>query len=332
MRSRLLYCCLPSGWCFCTLCCLPCCVWPSRPSPAYIEHCPSAAVSPSAPALPPSFTLPLCIHTPPTIPGRDVDVDYDVGQEAAGRYGTRATRALATRAGASRAQDPRRKQQVAGARPEGLLAAPGGGGAMGARGGVRLAPGAVPGPVIWSKGEDDLLLAITHEFGVNWTMVRALLAACLHNSGTCLPAVLNSCAGGVRYFEGEDCLACLESLWPLMPPSQPCCYLTYMPSACCQPLQLPALSFSPLTQSYVWLAFSVPPCLLQVSEVLSLSLSMQGIFRPPHLCKQRFRQITVRGWAVRGRAVEGGKEGQEGRRGGRQPFDRQGRCNVEAGT
>ncbi|KAI3434697.1 hypothetical protein D9Q98_002759 [Chlorella vulgaris] len=131
---------------------------------------------------------------------KDVDVDYDVGQEAAGRYGTRATRALATRAGASRAQDPRRKQQVAGARPEGLLAAPGGGGAMGARGGVRLAPGAVPGPVIWSKGEDDLLLAITHEFGVNWTMV---------------------------------------------------------------------------------------------SEVLSLSLSMQGIFRPPHLCKQRFRQITT---------------------------------------
>ena len=28
--------------------------------------------------------------------------------------------------------------------------------------------------------------------------------------------------------------------------------------------------------------------------MLSLSLSMQGIFRPPHLCKQRFRQITVR--------------------------------------
>jgi hypothetical protein len=35
------------------------------------------------------------------------------------------------------------------------------------------------------------------------------------------------------------------------------------------------------------------PSSLQVSEVLSLSLSMQGIFRPPHLCKQRFRQITV---------------------------------------
>lgn len=34
----------------------------------------------------------------------------------------------------------------------------------------------------------------------------------------------------------------------------------------------------------------LPP---QVSEVLSLSLSMQGIFRPAHLCKQRFRQITV---------------------------------------
>lgn len=35
---------------------------------------------------------------------RDVDVDYDVGMESAGRYGTRANRALATRAGASRAQ------------------------------------------------------------------------------------------------------------------------------------------------------------------------------------------------------------------------------------
>lgn len=32
-----------------------------------------------------------------------------------------------------------------------------------------------------------------------------------------------------------------------------------------------------------------------VSEVLSLSLSMQGIYRPPAMCKQRFRQITVRG-------------------------------------
>lgn len=39
---------------------------------------------------------------------------------------------------------------------------------------------------------------------------------------------------------------------------------------------------------------TLPRFLLQVSEVLSLSLSMQGIFRPPHLCKQRFRQITVR--------------------------------------
>ena len=58
----------------------------------------------------------------------------------------------------------------------------------------------VTGMVLWSKAEDDLLLAIAHEFSGNWTLV---------------------------------------------------------------------------------------------SEVLSLSLSMQGIYRPPTLCKQRFRQITV---------------------------------------
>jgi hypothetical protein len=62
--------------------------------------------------------------------------------------------------------------------------------------------GGVTGTVLWSKAEDDLLLAIAHEFSGNWTLV---------------------------------------------------------------------------------------------SEVLSLSLSMQGIYRPPPLCKQRFRQITVRG-------------------------------------
>jgi hypothetical protein len=118
-----------------------------------------------------------------------VDVDYDVGMETAGRYGTRASRALATRAGASRAQDPRqRKQQQAqqglgradsyqqgGGAPGG--GAMGGGGGAGMRAGQRL-PSSVPGPVIWSKAEDDLLLAVTHEFGVNWTMVR--WACCDH--------------------------------------------------------------------------------------------------------------------------------------------------------
>lgn len=33
-----------------------------------------------------------------------MDVDYDVGMETAGRYGTRGNRQMATRAGASRAQ------------------------------------------------------------------------------------------------------------------------------------------------------------------------------------------------------------------------------------
>lgn len=49
----------------------------------------------------------------------------------------------------------------------------GGQGAMGRHAPRQLPPGAVPGPVIWTKAEDDLLLAVTHEFGVNWTMVSA---------------------------------------------------------------------------------------------------------------------------------------------------------------
>lgn len=72
------------------------------------------------------------------------------------------------------AQDPnKRKQQLA--QEHGYGVGGGGGqGAMARHGAVRPLhpPGAVPGPVIWSKAEDDLLLAITHEFGVNWTMVR----------------------------------------------------------------------------------------------------------------------------------------------------------------
>ena len=57
----------------------------------------------------------------------------------------------------------------------------GGQGAMARHGAVRPThpAGAVPGPVIWSKAEDDLLLAITHEFGVNWTMVGAGLGRVL---------------------------------------------------------------------------------------------------------------------------------------------------------
>lgn len=168
---------------------------------------------------------------------RDVDVDYDVGMENAGRYGTRANRQMATRAGATRAQvrhgqpcgwgravctlpgrtraadpfhtpphpplppfhylspslsshcpppqDPKKRQQQMG-RPEAYPALPGGGGAMMGRAGQRAQPGAVQG-VLWTKQEDELLLAITHEFGVNWTMVGAHLRP--HACPTlCLPA------------------------------------------------------------------------------------------------------------------------------------------------
>ena len=70
-------------------------------------------------------------------------------------------------------QDPNKRKQQLG-RPDAYAGAPG---AL-PRGGTRLPPGA-PGPVIWSKGEDDLLLAITHEFGVNWTMVGGVVVAIL---------------------------------------------------------------------------------------------------------------------------------------------------------
>ena len=55
-----------------------------------------------------------------------------------------------------------------------------------------------------------------------------------------------------------------------------------------------------------------------VSEVLSLSLSMQGIHRPPAMCKARFRQITVGPWGgVNADAAGwGGSEGKRGRVGG----------------
>ena len=64
-------------------------------------------------------------------------------------------------------------------------------------------------------------------------------------------------------------------------------------AGCCELLALAPL---PITPPRLGLPLSpAPPSPYpQVSEVLSLSLSMQGIFRPPHLCKQRFRQITVR--------------------------------------
>jgi hypothetical protein len=121
---------------------------------------------------------------------RDVDADYDMTQEGGSRYSTRrATGALARQARAQQERTTRRggpggradayqQQQAARARQH-----------QGA-----------PGMMVWTKGEDDLLLAVVHEFGVNWTLV---------------------------------------------------------------------------------------------SEVLSLSLGMQGIHRPPQQCRQRFRHLTM---------------------------------------
>jgi hypothetical protein len=121
---------------------------------------------------------------------RDLDADYDMTQEGGSRYSTRrATGALARQARAQQERSTRRggpggradayqQQQAARARQH-----------QGA-----------PGMMVWTKAEDDLLLAVVHEFGVNWTLV---------------------------------------------------------------------------------------------SEVLSLSLGMQGIHRPPQQCRQRFRHLTM---------------------------------------
>jgi hypothetical protein len=153
-----------------------------------------------------------------------VDVDYDVGMESAGRYGTRANRALANRAGASRAQDPSKRKQAL-ARVEGYPAA---GGAGMARGGARLPPPGVPGPVIWSKVEDDLLLAITHEFGVNWTMVGRAARGTRCSAALCPGRACWSTSNGER-------LACREWHVPADGPSNThthVCLRSCPPTAC----------------------------------------------------------------------------------------------------
>lgn len=81
----------------------------------------------------------------------------------------------------------------------------GGQGAMARHGTVRPThpQTAVPGPVIWSKAEDDLLLAITHEFGVNWTMVRG---RCGRGSSLCTIGLQ-----GTRRF--GRCAKCMALQW-----------------------------------------------------------------------------------------------------------------------
>jgi Myb-like DNA-binding domain len=121
---------------------------------------------------------------------RDQDADYDANAEGRTGYGTRQrTGALGRGArGADRGRRPAASRdqyqyQAQAAQRQ------------------RVSTGAPPGMPLWSRQESDLLLAVVHEFGLNWTIV---------------------------------------------------------------------------------------------SEVLSQSLGMQGIFRPAAACKQRFRQLTVR--------------------------------------
>ena len=108
---------------------------------------------------------------------RDVDVDYDLAQEGGSRYGTRrATGALARnqarvaaernrRGGGGRA-DAYAQQQAARARAQAGL----------------------PGMMLWTRGEDDLLLAVVHEFGINWTLVSEVLSLSLSMQGIHRPA------------------------------------------------------------------------------------------------------------------------------------------------
>ena len=129
---------------------------------------------------------------PSRIPSyRNEDLDYDAAQEVGGsRYSTRRQTGALQRNQAARLQAAERNRRPAGRTDT-----------YQQQQAARLRAQAIaPGMLLWSKAEDELLLAVVHEFGINWTLV---------------------------------------------------------------------------------------------SEVLSLSLGMQGIYRPSQQCRQRFRQLTM---------------------------------------
>ncbi len=59
-----------------------------------------------------------------------------------------------------------------------------------------------PGVLTWSRGEDELLLAIVHEFGVNWTLVSEVLSRSLSMHGVHRPA--NQCRQRFRQLTLHD--------------------------------------------------------------------------------------------------------------------------------
>lgn len=111
---------------------------------------------------------------------RNEDLDYDAAQEVGGtRYVTRRATGALQRSQAARTQPDRNRrvgppgradtyqqQQAARARAQAIT----------------------PGMLLWSKPEEDLLLAVVHEFGINWTLVSEVLSLSLGMQGIYRPA------------------------------------------------------------------------------------------------------------------------------------------------
>ncbi len=141
------------------------------------------------------------------------DADYEAALEGGARYGTRRATGAARAAGAPGAPGGRAGAPAGGRRP---------GGAPGARGAdayaaqqqarARAAAGA--GMVLWAKAEDELLLAVVHEFGPNWTLVSEVLSLSLALQGVhrspaqCRQRFRQAAAGeGGDYSEERACAA-----------------------------------------------------------------------------------------------------------------------------
>jgi len=95
---------------------------------------------------------------------REVDNDYSTD---GGRYGRRGP------AGRNRKPLNDRNRNVRPGRPDGY-----------GQGRIQGQPGILS----WNKSEDDLLLAVVHEFGVNWTLVSEVLSRSLSMQGIHRPA------------------------------------------------------------------------------------------------------------------------------------------------
>lgn len=127
---------------------------------------------------------------------RDADIDYELANETGGRYSTRrATGALRSgngrgigergrRAGSQREQYQYQNNNVQR---------------------QRMQSGGAPGMPLWQRSESDLLLAVVHEFGLNWTIVSEVLSQSLGLQGIYRPPL--ACKQRFRQLtqqEGQD--------------------------------------------------------------------------------------------------------------------------------